>query len=157
MSKFSNLLMRVPVPWVFILGYLIGIPFQLLFQLKLRNPAVIKISFVSGVALFIIAVVIASWCLIIFHKARTTTTPGLKSSRLIMTGPYRFSRNPMYISLIVAYFGEAAMLNQIIPLFILLFIFYYVNNIIIPVEEDLLTKEFNGEYSDYQKRIHRWL
>jgi protein-S-isoprenylcysteine O-methyltransferase Ste14 len=157
MSKITGLLIKIPVPWIYVLGYLISIPFQLILQIKFLDQSVIKVCLEIGIILFIIAAIIAGWSLLIFHKARTTTTPGIKSVKLIMTGPYRFSRNPMYISLFIAFLGEAAILNQICPLFIFPFIFYYVNYIIIPIEEDLLTKEFNGEYLEYQNKVPRWV
>ncbi len=149
--------MKIPVPWIFVLGYLIGIPVQIFFNLKFKSPVIVKIYLITGIILFIIAAIIASWSLVIFHKAHTTTTPGMKSAKLIMKGPYQFSRNPMYISLILAYIGEAAILNHICPLFVLPILFCYVNNIIIKVEEDFLTKEFNADYLNYKKKVPRWL
>ena len=157
MSKLTKFLMRIPVPWIFVSGYLIGVPFQLLFQLKFKSPVIVKIYLVAGIIMFLFAVIIASWCLLIFRKAHNTTTPGIRSARLITNGPYRISRNPMYISLIFAYIGEAAILNQLCPLIVLPAVIYYVNNIIIPVEEELLAGEFDGEYQNYQRQVPKWL
>jgi protein-S-isoprenylcysteine O-methyltransferase Ste14 len=63
-------------------------------------------SLASGGILFAIGAFIAGWGLVIFRRARTTTIPGRVSSQLVTWGPYRFSRNPMYVGLITAYLGE---------------------------------------------------
>jgi len=55
--------------------------------------------------LFAIGAVIASWSLLILHRARTTTVPGRASTKLVTWGPYRFTRNPMYVGLVCAYLG----------------------------------------------------
>lgn len=50
-------------------------------------------------------------------------------------GPYRFTRNPMYVGLIVAYFGEAGLLKQAWPIALLLLTIVYLNYVVIPLEE----------------------
>jgi protein-S-isoprenylcysteine O-methyltransferase Ste14 len=94
--------------------------------------------------------------LIIFHKANTTTTPGEISKKLVVSGPYRLTRNPMYVCLTLAYLGEAGFLNQIWPLLVLPLTLAYINWIVIPLEEDLLKNEFKEEYENYCTRVNRW-
>jgi protein-S-isoprenylcysteine O-methyltransferase Ste14 len=157
MMNVTRLLMRIPVPWVFVLVYIISLIPQYFLKLKFKTHLAANIFLIAGIVIFLFAAILASWSLIIFHKARTTTTPGIKSVRLITNGPYHVSRNPMYISLILAYIGEAGLLNQLCPLILLPAAIFYVNNVVIPVEEGQLSKEFGEEYPDYQKRVPRWL
>jgi protein-S-isoprenylcysteine O-methyltransferase Ste14 len=113
-----RLLMRVPVPWVFVLTYVVGVGVEYALPIHLRNEALPGVN-VAGRVVFGIGAAIAGWGLLTFRVARTTTVPGRSSSRLVTWGPYRFSRNPMYVGLIVAYLGEAGILRQIWPMFLL--------------------------------------
>src|SRR5262245_1694318 len=97
-----RLLLRVPVPWVFVLAYLIGVAMEYVWPLHLDAAAFLGI-WIVGVVLFSAGVVIAGWGLLTFWRARTTTVPGEASSRLVTWGPYRFTRNPMYVGLTLAY------------------------------------------------------
>jgi len=148
--------MRVPVPWVFILAYLIGVGVEILVPSHTRSSQVGLIKVLGGV-LFLIGAGVAAWGLLVFRKARTTTVPGKSSTAVVMSGPYRFSRNPMYCGLIIAYVGEAGLLVQVWPLIILTLVVAYLNWIVIPVEESRLQADFGAEYEQYRARVHRWI
>jgi protein-S-isoprenylcysteine O-methyltransferase Ste14 len=153
----AKILLKIPVPWVFVLGYLLGLPFQLLFPFKLFTDDALLYVKIAGIILFLVGMILASWSLLIFHKASTTTTPGESSKKLVRKGPYRFSRNPMYVSLILAYLGEAGFLTQVWPVIVLPLVIIYVNRIVIPLEEKILRRDFEGEYEMYCKQVRRWL
>lgn len=148
--------MRVPVPWVFVLTYIVGVGLEYGLPFRVRNEPLAGVS-VAGGLLFGIGAAIAGWGLLTFRVARTTTVPGRASSRLVTWGPYRFSRNPMYVGLIVAYLGEAGILQQVWPVLLLPLTIAYVNWIVIPVEEAQLRAVFAEEYERYRRRVHRWL
>jgi protein-S-isoprenylcysteine O-methyltransferase Ste14 len=156
-AKPFKILLRIPVPWVFVLSYLVGLIPQFLIPGLYCSPETLTLIKIVGVILFACGAFFAAWSLIIFHKANTTTTPGEISNKLVMSGPYRLSRNPMYVSLTLAYLGEAGFLTQLWPVFILPFMLAYINRIVIPLEEELLRDEFKEVYKDYCKRVHRWL
>jgi len=155
MNNPSRFLLHVPVPWVFVLAYLIGvIP-------ELRHSSLIPASAVRGSALvgavfFALGAIIAGWALIIFHKAKTTTVPGKSSTRLVTWGPYRFTRNPMYVALTLAFIGEAGLMKQIWPLLMLPLVLAYVQWIVIPLEESKLKEVFGEQYEQYCSRVRRW-
>jgi protein-S-isoprenylcysteine O-methyltransferase Ste14 len=151
-----QLLLRIPVPWVFLLTYIMGAGLEHALPLRAGNGWLPGVRLTGGV-LFLIGATIAGWGLLTFRLARTTTVPGKASSRLVSWGPYRFSRNPMYVGLIVAYLGEAGILRQVWPVILLPLIVAYVNWIVIPVEEAKLREVFNEEYDRYRKRVRRWL
>ena len=151
-----RLLMHIPVPWVFILTYLAGATVEFCEPFLRWNGDASGIR-LTGAMLFAIGATVAAWSLLIFHKSRTTTVPGRTSSKLVTWGPYRFSRNPMYVGLILAYLGEAGILKQIWPILLLPLTVAYVNWIVIPVEEARLTEAFGADYKDYQARVRRWI
>jgi len=151
-----RLLMHVPVPWVFVLAYLVGAGLEFAHPSHTGTEALPGVR-VAGSVLFAIGTAIAGWSLFIFRQGRTTTVPGKKSSMLVTWGPYRFSRNPMYIALTVAYLGECGILKQLWPLALLPFTVAYLNWIVIPVEEARLTEVFGEHYEQYRARVRRWI
>ncbi|MGA8074852.1 MAG: isoprenylcysteine carboxylmethyltransferase family protein [Candidatus Acidiferrales bacterium] len=112
---------------------------------------------IAGAVLFAFGAVIAGWGLVIFRKARTTTVPGRPSAQLVTWGPYRFTRNPMYVGLTLAYLGEAGLLKQIWPVVLLPLAIAYLNWTVIPVEEARLKEVFRDEYEKYRSRVRRWI
>ena len=71
-------------------------------------------------------------------------------------GPYRFTRNPMYVGLVLAYLGEAGLLKQIWPVLLLPFTVAYLNWTVIPLEEAKLDEAFHDEFGRYRSRVRRW-
>jgi len=151
-----RLLLRVPVPWVFVLTYLVGVVLEYAADFGARATARPDIR-IAGAVLFALGAVIAGSGLLTFRRARTTTVPGQRSSQLVTWGPYRWTRNPMYVGLILAFLGEAGMLQQIWPLVLLPLVIAYVNWIVIPLEESKLAEVFGIEYDAYRARVRRWL
>jgi len=156
-SNPAKILLRIPVPWVFVLTYLVGLALQFIFPFNIGSQETLLLIQIVGVVLFGIGAYFAARSLIIFHKAQTTTTPGESSKKLVTWGPYRFSRNPMYVSLILAYIGEAGFLTQAWPLLVLPLMLVYVNRIVIPLEEEVLQRDYNDEYTNYCSKVRRWL
>lgn len=152
-----RLLMRLPVPWVFVLTYLMGAALEHVRSVQLDQEVSERVTRSVGVVLFALGATISGWGLMTFHAAHTTTVPGKASSQLVTWGPYRFSRNPMYVGLTIAYVGEAFLLRQLWPIALLPLVLAYVNWVVIPVEQAKLTEVFDGEYAAYQQRVRRWL
>ncbi|HKW12720.1 MAG TPA: isoprenylcysteine carboxylmethyltransferase family protein [Gemmatimonadaceae bacterium] len=151
-----RLLLRIPVPWVFVVGYLAGVVVERALRPHVAFTALPGVALAVGVV-FLVGAVIAGWGLATFRRARTTTVPGETSARLVTWGPYRATRNPMYVGLILAYLGEAGLLRQVWPLAFLLVVVAYVNWVVIPLEETKLAEAFGGEYTRYRARVRRWL
>jgi protein-S-isoprenylcysteine O-methyltransferase Ste14 len=152
-----RLLLRVPVPWVFVLTYFIGVWLERAWPIPRRLGLSPSVALTFGGIVFAIGALIAGWGLFTFRKARTTTVPGRASARLVTWGPYRFSRNPMYVGLTIAYLGEATILRQLWPVFLLPATLAYVNWVVIPLEQRKLTEVFGVEYLRYQQQARRWL
>ena len=148
--------MHVPVPWVFVLTYLLGAILESIRPATIRPEAAL-VSTVAGGVLFAVGAVIAGWSLVLFRRARTTTVPGKSSVKLVTWGPYRLTRNPMYVGLAIAYLGEAGLLKQIWPFLVLPLTVAYLNWIVIPVEEAKLKEVFQDAYEQYSSRVRRWI
>lgn len=152
----ASALLRIPVPWVFILAYLAGVALE--FALRVRGLIPNRLGLtILGAMLFALGAVIAGWGWMLFHRERTTRVPGEASTTLVTRGPYRFTRNPMYVGLSLAYLGEAGMLHQVIPVLLLPLVIVYLNQVVIPVEEERLRGVFGAAYTQYQEKVRRWL
>jgi protein-S-isoprenylcysteine O-methyltransferase Ste14 len=156
-SALSRALLRIPVPWVYVLAYLVGVGLQLLLLPAVRlTPAAALRWRLTGALLFACGAIVAGWPLVMFHKAGTTTTPGEISKTFVARGPYRFTRNPMYVGLTLAYLGEMGLQLQYAPIAPLVLVLLYVNGVVIPLEESRLTERFGQTYTDYRQRTRRW-
>ena len=87
----------------------------------------------------------------------TCGVPGETSSQMVTWGPYRFTRNPMYVGLTIAYLGEAMLLRQLWPVILLPLVIAYVHWIVIPLEESKLQQAFGEQFDRYRARVRRWV
>ena len=150
------LLMRIPVPWVFLLAYFVALIPQAYVPIELP-PTLRHVVRIAGFILLSVGVALAVWSLTIFRRQRTTTIPGEQSRTLVTWGPYRFSRNPMYVSLTIAYLGEAGLFGQVWPLVLLAATLVYLNWTVVPIEEARLQETFGAVYDEYRTRVRRWI
>ncbi len=161
MKNPARFLIHVPVPWVFVLTYLLGVFLQRNVPESLRpaapSPNAAMWSTYAGAAFFAVGLFIAGWGWGIFRKARTTTVPGQSSSALVTWGPYRFTRNPMYVGLTCCYLGEAGLLRQLWPVLVLPLVIAHVNWTVIPLEEARLKEVFPEDYEHYRSQVRRWI
>src|SRR5215469_8200746 len=148
-------LLQVPVPWIFVFVYLVGAALERWVRLGLSVVVPRAASLTAGVVLFAAGGVIAGWGLTIFHRVGTTTVPGQISHRLVTWGPYRFTRNPMYVGLTLAYLGEAMLQRQLWPVLLLVLVLAYVNWMVIPLEETRLREVYAEDYTVYCDHVGR--
>jgi protein-S-isoprenylcysteine O-methyltransferase Ste14 len=148
--------MNIPVPWVFILAYLIGFVVQLYLPVRLRPGVSATVIREVGLTFVGIGIVIAFSALGIFRKRRTTTIPFETPSALVTAGPYRFTRNPMYLGLTLIYIGVAGTRLEPWPLIVLPFLLAYINFVVIPFEERRLADTFGDQYRRYRAGVRRW-
>ena len=149
--------MRIPVPWVFILLYLAGLAVQRVLPIAIPSPALAWVIRVAGFVFVGVGIAVAFSALGIFRKTKTTTVPHETPSTLVISGPYRFTRNPMYVGLTLIYLGVAGTRLDVWPAIVLPLLLAYVNFVVIPVEEQNLRGVFGDAYQEYGARVGRWL
>jgi len=88
-----RLLLRIPVPWVFILTYILGVGLEYALPIPAAKGPLAGVR-VTGAVLFGIGAVIATWGLLTFRAARTTTVPGQTSSQLVTWGHIALPATP---------------------------------------------------------------
>jgi protein-S-isoprenylcysteine O-methyltransferase Ste14 len=111
-----------------------------------------------GIGLIAVAFIPAVWALVFFRRERTEIEPTSPSNRaLIIGGPYQFTRNPMYLSLVVLALGIAIWIGAW-PIFIApAAVFATANWVHIPFEEAKMRRQFGAAYDDYVGRVRRWV
>lgn len=92
-----------------------------------------------------------------FRRAGTNVVPGEPATALVTAGPYRFSRNPIYIGFVLVYFGMALVLTSMWTLLLLLPVLVILHRGIVLREEAYLEGKFGEAYQKYAKRVPRWL
>ena len=92
-----------------------------------------------------------------FRRAGTSVIPGEPSTVLLESGPYRFTRNPIYIGFVIFYFGLAIMLTSAWMLVLLIPVLIILQRGVVEREEAYLQAKFGEAYRKYQARVPRWL
>jgi protein-S-isoprenylcysteine O-methyltransferase Ste14 len=102
-------------------------------------------------------VLLAASAVVLFRRAGTTPNPTRPTTALVLHGPYRFTRNPMYLGLSLCYLGAALLVNSIWPLILFPALIVLVQGWVIALEEAYLERKFAAEYRAYRARVRRWL
>jgi len=94
-----------------------------------------------------------------FRRAKTTVSPlaPQESSALVVTGVYRWTRNPMYLGMLAILVAWALWLANAAPFFLLPLFMLYLNRFQIGPEERALQARFGGEFERYRRSVRRWL
>ncbi|MDP4211288.1 MAG: isoprenylcysteine carboxylmethyltransferase family protein [Bacteroidota bacterium] len=92
-----------------------------------------------------------------FFKTKNTLITVKPATSLQTNGIYSVSRNPMYLGLLFVYLGVALIFGNWWTIILLPLLFVLINYFIILQEEKYLLKAFGASYSDYKKKVRRWL
>lgn len=117
------------------------------------------ISVTAALILLFLALAIGIFSLYSFNKHQTTVNPTKPetSSKIVDSGIYRYSRNPMYLAMLLGLLAYACYLENPLAFVICgLFVIYIRRYQIVP-EERMLTTLFGQAYRDYQQQVRRWL
>ncbi|HEX9163118.1 MAG TPA: isoprenylcysteine carboxylmethyltransferase family protein [Thermoanaerobaculia bacterium] len=114
----------------------------------------------AGWIVLLIGLTIASWCAFEFAwRGFGTPAPFDPPRRLVISGPYRFVRNPMYVGGAIAVIGEAIAFPrlQTFMLYMLVAMWVATTLFIVIYEEPTLRRLFGDDYARYCRNVHRWL
>ena len=92
-----------------------------------------------------------------FMRMRTGILLQKPATRIVTTGPYRWSRNPQYVAFVAVYVGGSVLANSIWPLLLLPLVIAVLHWLVIQREEAYMYRTFRDEYRAYCQRVHRWL
>jgi protein-S-isoprenylcysteine O-methyltransferase Ste14 len=111
-----------------------------------------------GVALVAAGIALSFTAAGLFRREGTEINPTSPSNaKLVTSGPFRLTRNPMYLSLVIASLGVAILIGAW-PMFLApIGVFATANWVHIPFEEAKMRRQFGTAYDDYTRRVRRWL
>ncbi len=145
---------RVPPPVYYVAAFLVGVVFELI--LPTSWPPV-------GVRLAAALLAGGAWlaldgaAMVFFRRAGTSMVPMNPTTALVTSGPYRFTRNPMYVGMAFLYVALAFAFGVIWALVFLPIVIVVIDRFVIAREEPYLERKFGQAYRDYKARVRRWL
>jgi protein-S-isoprenylcysteine O-methyltransferase Ste14 len=147
----------LPLPPLIYLGFLIlGLAVNLYYPLSLSSSETAVIV-ILGLGVIACGLALGAWALSAMWRAGVSPLPWKQPARLVVDGPFRFSRNPVYVSLAIVYLGLSIALNTLWPPAFLGFALIIVDRGIILQEERFLEKKFGAGYLSYKVRVRRWI
>ncbi|MDR7194297.1 methyltransferase family protein [Luteimonas terrae] len=150
-------LVRSTSPVQCILAFVAGAGLQHALDLPLAPEGIRPALHLTGTLLADAGLVLAVWAFALFARRRTTIIPAHTPARLILRGPFRWTRNPIYLAQVLAYVGLALMLDLPWALLLLPLPVLALQHAIIPFEETRLRACFGSEYEAYRAAVPRWL
>jgi protein-S-isoprenylcysteine O-methyltransferase Ste14 len=136
---------------------LIYVPTRLLSWSGIVRPATMEAPQIAGMIIGTAGAAVALWCVVTFARiGKGTPAPFDPPRRLVIRGPYRFVRNPMYIGATLALAG-AALFYESVPLLAYAGLFLLASHIfVVWYEEPTLRRTFGQEYEEYCSQVRRW-
>lgn len=92
-----------------------------------------------------------------FARAGTAIRPFEETTVLVTHGFYRFTRNPMYLGMLLVLLGIVIVLGSVSPLLVLPFFVWVIQRRFIVHEESILEEKFGEQYREFKNRVRRWL
>jgi protein-S-isoprenylcysteine O-methyltransferase Ste14 len=148
---------KFPPPVCFAGPWLVGYGVQHLLNLPLVPPTLGPLAHRVGGIMMIAALLTLAWAISRFLLAGTSLIPHKPADAFVVSGPYRVTRNPMYLAMATLHLGSALYDNALflgvgVPMGMLL-----MQRFVIAREERYLAQRFGAEYEAYRARVRRWL
>ena len=144
---------QVPPPFVLLGSILVGVGLHLFFPLHF----IVQFRWVFAGLLMCVGLGTVSYCVWMFRKAQTAIQPWKATSRIVTSGPYRWSRNPIYLSFVLIGIGLAWALDNLWILMMQIPVIIVINHFVIRKEERYLVEKFGERYKAYKARVRRWI
>jgi len=141
-------------PLVYLASIAAGLMIHLAWPLRVVPP---RLSMLLGAAAITAAIVLFLDAVRTFRLAGTPVPGNRPTTTVVRTGPYRYSRNPIYLSFSLLQFGIAFFVDSIWLLVTLIPAVLLMSLVVIPREEAFLEARFPLEYSPYKGTVRRWL
>ena len=148
-----NLQKVLPPIWFFLaiilmLGLHLKLPIKQLVFSPINYLGVLAITTGIGMILF---------CAYLFRQKNTTIQPFQESSYLVSEGIFNYSRNPIYLGMIITLIGVWIFLGSLTPVLVIPLFIWLIQEIFIKQEEKMLEEKFGEEYQAYKISVRRWI
>jgi protein-S-isoprenylcysteine O-methyltransferase Ste14 len=143
----------VPPPLIYVAFFFVGMGLQRYFP----TPPLPISGRILGALLVPLWLLLTAWSFRRFRASGTSVVPVRPTTALVIEGPYRYTRNPMYLGLLLLYVGVACWFRLLWPLLLAPVLVWVIGMAVIGREERYLTRKFGDEYRRYQEHVRRWL
>ena len=148
----SHLRVRPPAVYagVFVLGLILQVLLPLPAISRIYSPSLAGVLALAGVLLLV-------GSLRKFWSAGTHARHSKPTTAIVTSGPYRFTRNPMYVGVLCLYLALACWMRQLWPVVLSPLAMWLLTTWVIKPEEEFLGRQFGTEYQEYRARVRRWV
>ena len=149
----ARVMVRPPIAWLvavlagLVLDWLTPLPFM---------PIALPAHWL-GAIVFTIALALFAWAIATMTRAGSNVPTSKPTTTIVKSGPYRLTRNPIYLAMVVALIGLAIAFNSLWLLLTLAIFALVIRYRVIAREEAYLERKFGEVYRDYRGRVRRWL
>jgi protein-S-isoprenylcysteine O-methyltransferase Ste14 len=149
---------RVFPPAIPLVMILTGVGLQYLWPIDIgvQIPTPLR-YWVGGLIVAGAIVLLGGWSVLLMRRSGQSENPWKPTTQIIDRGPYRFTRNPMYLQMVVVCLGFAVLLANVWILILTPVCGWALQELAIRPEEKYLEGKFGKVYTDYQRRVRRWL
>ena len=147
--------MRILPPHIFVLSILLIVAANLLFDSPRPFPG--PYGWILGVLLFILGLAITLPSARLFHQVRTNIIPYDDPNELVTSGWFRWTRNPMYLGMVIMLAGIAIGFGELLGYVVPLIFLIVIDRTFIPMEEKAMQRVFGARYDEYRAKVRRWI
>jgi protein-S-isoprenylcysteine O-methyltransferase Ste14 len=144
-------------PLLFLGALALGCLLSLIIPIGLGLGEANSLVLIVGLAFVVVGFALAALSVYRFRLAGTSVVPGEPATALVVEGPYRVTRNPIYIGFVLAYLGLAIVLTSLWVLLLLTPVLIILQRGVVEREEAYLERQFGKAYREYKARVPRWL
>jgi protein-S-isoprenylcysteine O-methyltransferase Ste14 len=149
----AHVIIRPPIAWA--LAVLAGLALDWLVQLPFV-PVMLPAGWL-GATVFALALALAVWAIVTMTRAGSSVPTNLPTATIVETGPYRVTRNPIYLGMFLGLAGLAIAFDSLWLLATLAAFALVIRYGVVAREEAYLERRFGDVYRRYRARVRRWL
>jgi protein-S-isoprenylcysteine O-methyltransferase Ste14 len=149
----AQVIIRPPLAWG--LAIIAGLAFNWLVPLPFL-PAPLPAGWL-GAIVFVLALALGAWAIVTMIRAGSNVPTNLPTTTIVESGPYRLTRNPIYLGMFLGLIGLAIAFNNLWLLMMLVPFGLVIRYGVVAREEAYLERKFGDIYLGYRSRVRRWL
>jgi protein-S-isoprenylcysteine O-methyltransferase Ste14 len=149
----AQVVVRPPIAWL--LAVVVGLALNWLMPLPFM-PIALPALWIGG-AVFAVAAALLAWAIAAITQAGSNVPTNTPTTTIVDTGPYRFTRNPIYLAMFLGLVGLALAFDSLWLLAVLVPFAFVIRYGVVAREEAYLERKFGDVYRRYRSRVRRWL
>jgi protein-S-isoprenylcysteine O-methyltransferase Ste14 len=153
MADNAQVIIRPPLAWA--IAVIAGLALNWLLPLPFL-PAELRAAWL-GAVVFVLALALFAWSIVTITSAGSSVPTNRPTTTVVESGPYQFTRNPIYLSMALSLIGLAMVFDNLWLLLMLAAFALVIRYGVVAREEAYLERKFGDVYRDYRSRVRRWL